>query len=217
MSRTLDTLAVMILPSTAIASPCPGPHDGGKAGIRLTHDKDTTAAANLAVGACLWADQPRMADAPKEDGRLPLNRLARESPRSEVTTMDCNSHPGKSAVGVCVSCGKGLCDVCTNKVGGKMYCETCSNKLSAVPSAPDAVGRVKLAAGLFGILIGGLGVHKFYLGEAGLGILYLLFCWTGIPSLIGLVEGIIYLTMSDADFNAKYNAPKPPQGTAPAA
>jgi TM2 domain-containing membrane protein YozV len=38
----------------------------------------------------------------------------------------------------------------------------------------------------------------------GLGILYLLFCWTFIPSVIGLIEGIIYLTMTDQAFAAKY-------------
>ena len=62
----------------------------------------------------------------------------------------------------------------------------------------------KLAAGLFGILLGGLGIHKFYLGKVGLGIVYILFCWTGIPSIIGLVEGIIYLTLSDEEFYNKY-------------
>lgn len=43
---------------------------------------------------------------------------------------------------------------------------------------------------LLAILVGGFGLHKFYEGKAGLGILYLLFCWTGIPSIIALIEGI---------------------------
>jgi len=38
--------------------------------------------------------------------------------------------------------------------------------------------------------------------------------WTFISALIGLIEGIEYLTVSDVNFNAKYNAPKSPQGTA---
>jgi TM2 domain-containing membrane protein YozV len=65
-------------------------------------------------------------------------------------------------------------------------------------------GRTKVAAGLFGILLGGLGIHKFYLGQTGLGIVYLVFCWTFIPSLIGLVEGIVYLSMTDEDFAKRY-------------
>jgi TM2 domain-containing membrane protein YozV len=41
------------------------------------------------------------------------------------------------------------------------------------------------------LLLGGLGIHKFYAGHIGLGILYLLFCWTGIPAVIALVEFIL--------------------------
>lgn len=72
-----------------------------------------------------------------------------------------------------------------------------------VRQAPSS-SKSKTTAGLFGILLGGVGVHKFYLGQAGSGILYILFSWTGIPALIGLVEGIMYLSMSDADFSRKY-------------
>ena len=62
----------------------------------------------------------------------------------------------------------------------------------------------KLTAGLLAILLGGFGAHKFYLGKTGMGILYLLFSWTTIPSIIGLIEGIMYLVADDATFQAKY-------------
>ena len=60
--------------------------------------------------------------------------------------------------------------------------------------------KSKTAAGLLGIFLGGIGVHKFYLGKVGMGILYLLFCWTGVPAIIGFIEGIIYLTSNDHNF-----------------
>ncbi|HWZ50691.1 MAG TPA: NINE protein [Granulicella sp.] len=41
---------------------------------------------------------------------------------------------------------------------------------------------------LFALFLGGFGIHKFYMGENGLGILYLLFSWTGIPWVIGFIE-----------------------------
>lgn len=65
--------------------------------------------------------------------------------------------------------------------------------------------KSKVAAGVLAILLGGIGAHKFYLGRIGQGLLYLVFFWTFIPALIGLIEGIIYLTMSDDSFNARYN------------
>ena len=65
--------------------------------------------------------------------------------------------------------------------------------------------KSKIVAGIFGILLGGFGVHKFYLGKPGFGILYILFCWTGIPSVIGLIEGILYLFMEDKEFDSTYN------------
>lgn len=60
----------------------------------------------------------------------------------------------------------------------------------------------KTTAGLLGIFLGGLGAHKFYLGKSGQGILYLLFCWTYIPGILGLIEGILYLTKNERDFHA---------------
>lgn len=61
-----------------------------------------------------------------------------------------------------------------------------------------------IAAGL-ALLLGGLGAHKFYLNQPGMGIIYFIFCWTFIPALIAAIEGILYLCMSDADFSHKYN------------
>lgn len=63
--------------------------------------------------------------------------------------------------------------------------------------------KSKVAAGVFALLLGGLGIHKFYMGKTGQGLLYLLFCWTGIPALIALVEGILYLTESDEKFYSR--------------
>jgi len=44
---------------------------------------------------------------------------------------------------------------------------------------------------ILALFLGGLGVHKFYFGQIGLGIVYLLFCWTFIPTIIALIEAII--------------------------
>lgn len=57
---------------------------------------------------------------------------------------------------------------------------------------------------LLALFLGGLGAHKFYMGKPALGILYLLFCWTGIPALIALIELITYLVIGESKFREKY-------------
>lgn len=63
----------------------------------------------------------------------------------------------------------------------------------------------KVPAGILAILLGGLGVHKFYLGNTTAGIIQLCLglCF-GIGSVIGIVEGIIYLTKTDQEFDDTY-------------
>lgn len=55
---------------------------------------------------------------------------------------------------------------------------------------------------VFAILLGNIGVHKFYAGYTGQGILYVLFCWTGIPWVIAVVEGIV-AAFKPADTNGR--------------
>lgn len=64
----------------------------------------------------------------------------------------------------------------------------------------------KLPAGLCGILLGGLGIHKFILGYTTEGLLQIAITiiTCGIGSIIGLIEGIIYLTKSDEEFVRTY-------------
>jgi TM2 domain-containing membrane protein YozV len=85
--------------------------------------------------------------------------------------------------------------------------------LTAPPPLPDLVSARaanKIPAGIFGILLGAFGIHKFILGYTGAGLIMLLLtvltCGIATPltHLIGLIEGIIYLTRSDADFVRTY-------------
>lgn len=62
----------------------------------------------------------------------------------------------------------------------------------------------KIVAAILALLLGGLGIHKFYLGQSGKGILYLIFCWTYIPSILAFIEGIMMLCSNDENFQIKY-------------
>ncbi|MCK5945506.1 MAG: NINE protein [Planctomycetes bacterium] len=68
----------------------------------------------------------------------------------------------------------------------------------------------RVLAGVLGILIGGLGIHRFVLDDTKGGLLRILitFVTCGAGSLIGLVEGIIYLTKSDEEFIQTYQVEK---------
>ena len=74
-------------------------------------------------------------------------------------------------------------------------------KVRKVPDRATFVAK-KTTAGICGILIGGLGVHRFILGDIKGGILRLIISVVtcGLGSIIGFIEGIIYLTRSDDDF-----------------
>ena len=58
----------------------------------------------------------------------------------------------------------------------------------------------KTTAILLALFLGGLGIHHFYLGHYGRGILYLIFCWTGIPAILGVVDALIYAFGESAQF-----------------
>ncbi|WP_261507834.1 TM2 domain-containing protein [Chromohalobacter canadensis] len=99
--------------------------------------------------------------------------------------------------------------------GSKMiYCHGCGKQVhESARSCPHCGAesnvrtgsRTKVAAALLAFFLGGFGVHRFYLGNIGLGFLYLLFCWTFIPALIAFGEFIYFLCLNDRDFDRKYN------------
>lgn len=94
------------------------------------------------------------------------------------------------------------------------YCSNCGEQIDAkaeicpecgVRQAGMSTGeKDKIVAGILGILLGGLGIHKFYLEDTQMGVLYLCFFWTGIPAIIGFIEGILYLLQTDEEFQSKY-------------
>ncbi len=94
-------------------------------------------------------------------------------------------------------------------------CPQCGCRQAPAPDAAGLAsndapnGKNQLAAALLAIFLGAIGVHKFYLGQIGWGIVYLLFCWTFIPSVVGLIEGVLLLTMPHAQFVARYGQLRP--------
>lgn len=63
--------------------------------------------------------------------------------------------------------------------------------------------KSRVTTSLLAILLGGLGIHFFYLEAWGWGLVSILLCWTYLPTIAGLILGIRYLTMSDKEFERK--------------
>ncbi|QLG62600.1 TM2 domain-containing protein [Halorarum salinum] len=132
----------------------------------------------------------------------------------------------------CISCGESIsadAEICPHcgvsqrrlpesggpgRTADEKYCTNCGSVVNrdaelcpecGAEQTIGAGGEVdKLAAALIALFLGGLGIHKFYLGDNKMGVLYLCFFWTGIPAVLGIIEGIIYLTKSDEEFQRRY-------------
>lgn len=139
---------------------------------------------------------------------------------------NCGSTVSPGAA-VCLRCGfvptalRNFCQNCgINVQPGQAVCTRCGFVIGG-GGGGGQVGsgeKSKVAAGLLAIFLGGLGVHKFYLGYNTAGIILLATTLIGIclsivviglfivwiPGTIALIEGIIYLTKSDADFHNGY-------------
>lgn len=101
-----------------------------------------------------------------------------------------------------------FCSDCGAVIKAKAeICPKCGVRQMPVPSLLGSIapnGKNRIVAALLAFFLGGFGIHKFYLGRIGLGVLYLLFCWTFIPAVIAFIECILLLIMSDEEFNRKY-------------
>lgn len=134
---------------------------------------------------------------------------------------NCGKEVHEKAV-ACTACGvppkieKKFCPNCgTSTQPLQAMCTSCGVSLAKGPGGGATAGeKTKVAAGLLGIFLGSLGVHKFYLGYKKEGLIMLLVTLvggiitcgvaSGIVSIIGLVEGIIYITKTDEEFEQTY-------------
>ena len=81
--------------------------------------------------------------------------------------------------------------------------------MTTPPALPPQESK-RVLCGVMGLLLGSLGIHRFVLGDTTGGILRIVITIVtcGVGSLIGFIEGIIYLTKSDADFVRIYEVEK---------
>jgi TM2 domain-containing membrane protein YozV len=91
---------------------------------------------------------------------------------------------------------------------GLVACVECGKEVSSsAPRCPNCgysvgqySGKSKGLAIVLALFLGGLGIHKFYLGKPGVGFIYLIFCWTFIPAILGLIDALVLAGKNEREF-----------------
>ena len=160
----------------------------------------------------------------------------------ETEAVDCAKcgHSSYDSDKYCQTCGNATqpesvwCATCGWRLGSTQAESTAPpHTISELPSGytelpPELVERMirvgeqlglrprrksRITAGVFAILFGVVGLHKFYLGYIGTGILTLILTWLTtlafslppyVMAIIGIIEGIIYLGKTNEEFNSTY-------------
>jgi TM2 domain-containing membrane protein YozV/Tfp pilus assembly protein PilE len=108
---------------------------------------------------------------------------------------DTQKSDHSDAIGYCIKCGTAIRT-------GELKCSTCFTPITTSTS------KNKTTAGFLALFFGGLGVHRLYLGQWW-GVIYLLFWGTLIPSIVSIVEAVIFWSTSKERWDEKYgNVPK---------
>lgn len=111
----------------------------------------------------------------------------------------CGTDVSDDAI-VCPKCGEKLNYKRTGSSNGGSFEDSIDNfdfvsdQAKKLFKVRNKENKSTFLAGLLALLLGNFGVHKFYMGDNVWGIIYLIFFWTGIPALLGLVEGIILVS-----------------------
>jgi TM2 domain-containing membrane protein YozV/RNA polymerase subunit RPABC4/transcription elongation factor Spt4 len=182
---------------------------------------------SLATDSCLPVDKQEIVSESSQQRNLIVQppahpHIATERKSDEKYCPACGKVIHFSA-GFCPSCGakqeafqssmpQGNIQV--PKSADQKYCNSCATPMHLTARQCPRCGAIqssgstnssksKVSAALLAFFLGGIGAHRFYLGSVGMGILYLVFFWTGIPAIVALIEGIYYLSMSDEKFNLK--------------
>lgn len=102
----------------------------------------------------------------------------------------------------------------TQKADNEKFCKECGTIINAKAEICPKCGvrqemallqgKNKLVAALLAFFLGCFGIQHFYLGNTMWGVIFLLFCWTGIPAIIGIIHCILLLISSDEEFARKY-------------
>lgn len=96
---------------------------------------------------------------------------------------------------------KGAMD--TGKKAVPTHANSGSSFVNSEPSLQAKAPKSRITTALLAIFLGGFGFHFFYLEAWGWGLICILLNWTYIPTIVGVILGIRYFTISDKEFERK--------------
>ena len=106
----------------------------------------------------------------------------------------------------CPECGKKVSDQSDSCIGCGYPLNPLNfnSRISKINPNHQQGRKSKGAAAGLAFFFGGVGLHKFYLEQPFQGLLYLFLCWTFIPAILGLIEGLNFIFMSQKTFTERY-------------
>ena len=143
------------------------------------------------------------------------NSFSAQSGRPGPYCTNCGKPVNPKAI-ACTYCGasptfsKNYCRTCgTIRRPEQIVCLKCGCSFAQAGSGFGETGSPKsrITAALLALLLGGIGIQKFYMGSWGWGIIFVvvgLLTWGVVTGIASLVDGIMWLCMSDEAFAAKY-------------
>jgi len=104
------------------------------------------------------------------------------------------------------------CQECGKKVSDQSQaCVSCGYPLNPLAFESQRNNTYRLnpskskgTAAFLALFLGGIGAHKFYLEQPFMGLIYLCFCWTLVPAIIGVLESLVYIFMSHKEFMKRH-------------
>ncbi len=104
---------------------------------------------------------------------------------------------------------KVLCKGCARPLRARSrFCDQCGTKVEEGTQTIPVSVLVQKNAALLAIFLGGVGAHKFYLGQVKQGVIYVLFIWTLIPIILGIIDGIRLFQLSSEQFALQFEQNK---------
>jgi len=153
-------------------------------------------------------------DRKRRRGRRARRKAAKSAPPPAAVPARVASAPVALATLPCAACGEEVdvraeaCPAC-----GAWQPEVSVIRRRAQRGGPKSKGTATLLA----LCLGGVGAHRFYLGQWKIGLAMLALCWTFLPVLVGVVDFVRLAFMSDLDFADRYERTTPRRQVGPAA